>query len=187
MAFNNRKWILCTIIWLALPSFGICEQVKIAYSNYSTSIVITNVVKAVLQEKLDYSIEMIDHPSDQLWEIIAAGKADLMVSAWLPKSHAAMQKKYQDRVDILKPVTLGIQIGFVVPTYVTIDRIDHLVQKANQFDNKIYCIKDHIGSVEMAKQAIDMYGLKGVEYVLLSEQDLLKKIEQSVKKLEWIA
>ena len=165
-----------------------CEEVKLAYSNYSTSIVTTNIVKAVLKEKLDYAIKMIDISSDkQLWECIAKGKADVMVSAWLPKLHASMQQHYVNQVEILKPVTLGVQIGIVTPTYVTIDSLDQLISKKDQFSNKIYCIQEHVGSADMAEQAINIYKLKGVQCVILPEQEILNKIGTCVKKLEWIA
>jgi glycine betaine/proline transport system substrate-binding protein len=171
-----------------MHSTGVCDEVRLAYSNYSTSIITTNLVKAVLKEKLDYTIKMINFPSDQLlWNSIATGKADAMVSAWLPKSNSFMHIKYKNQVDILKPIALGVHIGIVTPTYVTIDRLDQFLSKKNEFNNKIYCIKEHVGSTDMAKTALRVYQLKGVECVVLSEQDIMKKIENNVNKLEWIA
>jgi len=186
MFFKMNRFVLCTVILVVMTSTGLCENVRLAYTNNSTSVVTTNIVKAVL-EKLSYSVEMIGCPSDELWETIASGRADAMVSAWLPKSHSSMLKKYENRVEVLKPIMLGSQIGFVTPTYVTIENIDGFKAKASRFDNKIYCIKDHIGSIEMTKRAIKAYGLKGVKCVLLSEKEMLTKIEKSVKQLEWIA
>jgi len=186
MFFKNYRWLIYIIVCLVLVSSGLCENVNLAYTNNSTSVVATSLVKAVL-EKLSFSVKMIECPSNQLWETVATGRADAMVSAWLPKSHSLMLKKYNSQVEVLKPITLETRIGLVTPTYVTIENIKGFKGKTARFQNKIYCVKDHIGSIKMTKNIIEAYGLDGVKCILLSEEEMLNKISECVKKLEWIA
>ena len=181
-----QRWIIIIVVMLSFYSFGICEEFKLAYTNDSTSIVTSSLIQAVMVEKLNSSVKMAAYPPDQLWDAVATGKADAMVSAWLPQSHAAMLKKHKGQVEILKPVTLGVKIGFVTPTYVTIDTLDQLSSKLSRFKNEVYCIKDHTGSIEMTKRAIAAYGLKNLKCVVLPEQALINKIEACEKKLDWI-
>jgi len=187
MNFKFRFWMISILIGIAIQSNAYCNALKLGYTNDSTSIITSNVVKAVLAEKLGASVKMTAYPVDKLWRKVATGNVDVMVSAWLPQSHAALLKKYKGQVEILKPVTLGAQIGLIVPTYVTIDRLDQFNTKKSRFKNKIYCIKGHIGSIEMTKRAIAAYNMKNVKCVELTEQQLIKKIEDCSSKLEWIA
>jgi glycine betaine/proline transport system substrate-binding protein len=187
MNFKFRTWIICILIGIAFQASGFCNELRLGYTSDSTSIVTTNLVKAVLVEKLGVTVKMTEYPMDQLWGEVAAGKIDAMVSAWLPQSHASLLKKYKGQVEILKPVTLGVQIGLVTPTYVTINRLDQFNTKVSRFKKKIYCIKGHTGSIEMTKRAIAAYSLKNVKCVELTEQKMIKKIEDSADKMEWIA
>jgi glycine betaine/proline transport system substrate-binding protein len=187
MSFKYRFWMLCILVGIAIQSIAYCNDLQLGYTNDSTSIITSNVVKAVLVEKLGTSVKMTAYPVDKLWGEVATGNVDVMVSAWLPQSHAALLKKYKGQIEILKPVTLGVTIGLVTPTYVTINRLDQFNTKKSRFKNNIYCIKGHIGSIEMTKRAIAAYSLKKVKCVELTEQQLIKKIEDCSSKLEWIA
>jgi len=186
MSFKYRSWLICILVWSAFQANGFCDDFRLGYTNDSTSVITSNLVKAVLVEKLNNSVKMTAYPVDKLWKELAKGNVDAMVSAWLPQSHAAYLKKYKGQVEVLKPVTLGVQIGLTTPTYVTIDRLDQLSTKASRFKNKIYCIKGHVGSIEMTKRAIAAYSLKNVKCVLLDEQKWIKTIEKASNKLEWI-
>jgi len=187
MNFKCRISIISILFGIAFLSTAYSNELKLGYTNDSTSIITSNLVKAVLAEKLGVSVKLTEYPVDQLWREVAAGKIDAMVSAWLPQSHASLLKKYKGQVEILKPVTLGVQIGLVTPTYVTIDRLDQFNTKVSRFNNTIYCIKDHIGSIEMTKRAIAAYSLQNVKCQELAEQKLIKKIEDCSGKLDWIA
>jgi glycine betaine/proline transport system substrate-binding protein len=186
MFFKFRIWTICILIGIACQSIGYCVDLKLGYTNDSTSIITSNLVKAVLVEKLSASVTLIPYPVEKLWQEVAKGNIDAMVSAWLPQSHAALFKKYKAKVEILKPVTLGVRIGLVTPTYVTINRLDQLSSKISRFKNKVYCVKDHIGSIEMTKRAIAAYSLKKAKRVELTEQELLKTIGNCASNLEWI-
>ena len=186
MTFKSRILMICILFVIAFQTTVYSNELKLGYTNDSTSIVTSNLVKAVLFEKLDVSVDLTAYPVDKLWQEVATGNVDAMVSAWLPQSHAALLKKYKGQVEILKPVTLGVQIGLLVPTYVTIDRLDQLSTKASRFENKIYCIQGHVGSIEMTKRAIAAYSLKNVKCVELTEQELIKKMGDCSNKQEWI-
>jgi len=186
MTFKLRICLICILIWSVFQANGFCDTLRLGYTNDSTSIITSNLVKAVLVEKLSNSVKVTEYPADTLWKELAKGNVDVMVSAWLPQSHGAYLKKFKGQVEVLKPVTLGVQIGLITPTYVTVDGLNQLSTKASRFKNKIYCIKGHIGSIEMTKRAIAAYSLKNVKCVQLTEQKWIKKIEDCSNKLEWI-
>jgi len=187
MSFKFCKLIICILMGIAFQTQAYCEEIRLGYTKDSTSIVTTTLVKAVLVEKLGQSVKMIPYTPQVLWQAVATKKVDAIVSAWLPQSHGALFKQYKSKVEVLKPVTLGIKMGVVTPTYVTIDNLDQFSGKASRFKNIIYCIKDHIGSIEMTKRTIAAYSLKNIKLVEMTEQELITKLEACVDKLEWIA
>ena len=89
--------------------------VRLAYVEWSETIASTNLVQAVLQEKMGVQCEIIPMTADKMWEAVATGKADAMVAAWLPTTHGHYYQQYKDQIVDLGPNLDGTRIGLVVP------------------------------------------------------------------------
>ena len=72
----------------SLPSAPAKDTLKLAYVEWSSSIVSTNLVQAVLQEKMGYNCEIHPMNADEMWRAVADGEVDAMLSAWLPVSQS---------------------------------------------------------------------------------------------------
>ena len=89
--------------------------VRLAYVEWSETIASTNLVQAVLQEKMGVQCEIIPMTADKMWEAVATGEVDAMVAAWLPSTHGHYYRQFEDRLVDLGPNLEGTRIGLVVP------------------------------------------------------------------------
>ncbi|MEK8131008.1 glycine betaine ABC transporter substrate-binding protein [Paenibacillus filicis] len=105
------------------------KKLKLAYVAWDSEIASTNVVKAVLEEKLGYKVDMLQVEAGPMWAGIADGSADAMVAAWLPTTHQDYFDKYAGKFEDLGPNLNGTRLGLVVPAYMEIDSIEDLKTK----------------------------------------------------------
>ena len=61
-----------------------------------------------------------------MYQGLAFGDADAMVAAWLPTTHGHYVDAIADKIEDLGVNLDGTKIGWVVPSYVTIDSIEDL-------------------------------------------------------------
>lgn len=115
------------------PNSGKGQEVKLVYVEWASTIASTNTVKAVLQEKLGYKVDMISVGAAAMWQGIATGDADGMLCAWLPGTHGNYYEEVKDKVENLGVNLTGARIGLVVPKYVTINSIEELNANADKF------------------------------------------------------
>ncbi len=178
--------------------------VKLAYvEQWSSETASTNLVKAVLREKLGYRCDLMAMSPKQMWEAVAAGRADAMVSAWLPGTHEHYYREYKDRVDDLGPNLEGTRIGLLVPDvsvgrqtggsgqhnepYIKADSIAELPEYAQEFRHRIVGIGPDAGIMRKTRHALKAYGLEDdFRLVEGSEQSMTREITEAVSKQEWI-
>ncbi len=72
------------------------QPVRIAYVEWSSAVASANVVKDVLESKLGYKVRLIPVSAAAMWQAVAVGDADALLSAWLPTTHAAYYKRFHD-------------------------------------------------------------------------------------------
>ncbi len=107
------------------------KEVNLAYVEWDTEIASTNVVGQVLED-LGYDVTLTPLDNGIMWEAIANGEVDGMVSAWLPQTHAPQVEKYKDDLDDLGENLTGAKIGLVVPRYMDVNSIEDLTNEAGK-------------------------------------------------------
>ncbi|EON71318.1 glycine betaine ABC transporter substrate-binding protein [Lysinibacillus sphaericus] len=107
------------------------KKVNLAYVEWDTEIASTNVVGQVLED-LGYDVTLTPLDNGIMWEALANGEVDGMVSAWLPQTHAPQVEKYKDRIVDLGENLTGAKIGLVVPSYMDVDSIEDLTNEAGK-------------------------------------------------------
>lgn len=162
------------------------KKVELIYVEWSSEVASTNVVKAVLQEKLDYEVDMIPVSGAAMWQGLASGDADAMVAAWLPTTHANYLEKVKDKVVDLGPNLVGTRVGLVVPGYVTIRSIDELNTNADKFDGKIIGIDPGAGMMAKTEKVIEEYNLDKMELMVGSGATMTAALADSIKQNKWV-
>ncbi len=178
------------------------KTIRIAHTNWSSSVATANLVKAVFQEKLGTPCELVKLPADKMWAAVAEGRADAMLSAWLPQTHAHYAEQFGGDVVDLGPNLKGTKIGLVVPDvtsgrltagtgirnqpYMDIDSIPELKNHADKFDHRIVGIEPEAGIMRKTGQAMDAYGLENFRLVESSEVAVMAELSNAIRHQEWI-
>ncbi len=161
-------------------------KVELVYVEWSCATASTNVVKAVLQEKLGYDVEITPVSAAAMWQALATGDVDGMTTAWLPVTHGHYLEKVKDKVVNLGENCAGAGIGLVVPTYVTIEGIDQLNANAAKFDGKIIGIDPGAGIMSKTEDAIKAYGMDKMELVESSGAMMTATLGDKIKNKQWV-
>lgn len=186
----------------ALRAESAGEKIRLAYTEWSSSVASANLVKAVLQEKLGIPCELIALGADEMWAAVAEGRADAMLSAWLPDTHAHYHEQFGDQVVNLGPNLEGTKIGLVVPNvtrgrltagtgirnqpYIDIDSIPELKTHADKFKHRIIGIEPEAGIMRRTRQAMETYGLEDFRLVEGSEVAMVAELSHAVRRQKWI-
>ncbi|QMU98950.1 glycine/betaine ABC transporter substrate-binding protein [Borrelia sp. A-FGy1] len=162
------------------------KKVKIAYVNWIGETASTNVIRVVF-ERMGYKVEIFPVTTSVMYQYLASGQIDGMVSSWIPTADKFYYEKLKDRFIDLGANYEGTLQGFVVPSYVTISSIADLKGRGIEFGNKIVGIDAGSGTQLSVEETLRRYKLdKEYELIPSSESVMLASLESAIKKNEWI-
>jgi glycine betaine/proline transport system substrate-binding protein len=209
MTFLTHKklcsaFLFCALfIWISLPVHATeKERITLGYVEWSSEIASTNLVRAVLQEKLGYDCQIIPMQADEMWQAVAEGDIDAMVSAWLPNTQKKYYEMYKDQCVDLGPNLEGAKTGLVVPNvtlgrqtaatglrnkpYIKAESIADLSRYADKFHRMVVGIDPEAGVMHNAEKALKAYGLERLTLTKGSEQTMTRALGRAISKQEWI-
>ncbi|KAF2405995.1 glycine betaine/proline transport system substrate-binding protein [Pseudomonas antarctica] len=135
------------------------KTLSIGYvDGWSDSVATTHVAAEVIKEKLGYDVKLQAVATGIMWQGVATGKLDAMLSAWLPVTHGEYWAKNKDKVVDYGPNFKDARIGLIVPEYVKAKSIEDL-KTDTSFKNKIVGIDAGSGVMLKTDEAIKAYGL----------------------------
>jgi len=205
MKYIARVLSVVTILFVAMVSQSFGEKssiVRLAYVEWSSEIASTHLVQAIIQEKLGKTCHILPMEADEMWEAVARGTVDAMVSAWLPETQGKLYKKYKDQVDNLGPNLENARVGLVVPNitvgrqtmgtglrnkpYISTNSIAQLPEFVREFKGKIIGIDPAAGIMERSREAIKVYGLNQYRLISGSEVSMTAELSNAIRKQRWI-
>jgi len=170
LKFNKMSVIVAAVMAITLiagcsssngGNGGAKKKVTLAYVSWDSEIASTYVVKEVLEQKLNYKVDMLQVDAGPMWAGISDGSADAMVAAWLPTTHASYIEKYKGKFDDLGPNLKGTKIGLVVPKYMDVNSIDELNDAVGaSVDHTIIGIEPGAGLMMSTEKVLDQYQLR---------------------------
>jgi len=135
------------------------KTLSIGYvDGWSDSVATTHVAAEVIKQKLGYDVKLQAVATGIMWQGVATGKLDAMLSAWLPVTHGEYWAKNKDKVVDYGPNFKDAKIGLIVPEYVKVKSIEDL-KTDTTFKNKIVGIDAGSGVMLKTDEAIKAYGL----------------------------
>lgn len=143
--------------------------VNLAYVNWAEGIAMTNLVAAILEDKIGYDVNMTMADVGPVFTSVANGNSDIFVDVWLPITHEAYISEYGDDMVDYGIVYEDALLALVVPAYVEIDSIEELNDNVDMFGGEIIGIDPGAGLMAAAERAIASYGL---DYKLISGSDV---------------
>lgn len=160
--------------------------IELGYVQWACANANSHMVKAILEEKFDVEVNLRDMDAGLLWQSVATGDIDFMVTAWLPGTHAAYYEELKDEVVDLGPLYEGARIGLVVPQYVEINSIEELNANADKFGGKIVGIDAGAGIMGAAGQAMTDYSLSDMELITSSDAAMTAELKAAYEAGEWV-
>ncbi len=161
-------------------------KVELAYVEWASEIASTNVVAAVLEDKLGYEVELTPVSAAAMWQAVGTGDVDGLVAAWLPTTHNHYLETVKDKVEDLGANLTGTKIGLVVPQYVTINSITELNANADKFNGKIIGIDPGAGLMSKTEKVLSDYGLDKFELMEGSGATMTAALADAIKNNEWV-
>jgi glycine betaine/proline transport system substrate-binding protein len=189
----SNKFRLFSILLIAASLTGCGEQqlesdrnkkVELVYVEWSSGVASTNVIRVVLEQQ-GYTVTLTSVSAAAMWQAVASGDADAMVSAWLPTTHGHYLKQVKNKVVDLGPNLEGTRIGLVVPDYVTVDSIIELKHQADRFQRRIIGIDPGAGLMSKTEEAINLYQL---DFGLIegSGATMVAALNDAITTKQWI-
>lgn len=192
------------ILLLSLGSVAAAQQpaLRLAYTDWSSSIASAYVVQGVIQEKLHRSCELVRLDVEEMWQALAEGRVDAMLSAWLPVTHADYWQTYSEQLVDLGPNLTGARIGLVVPDvsvgrqtgplgerarpYIKAKSIEDLPKYAKEFRHRIIGIEPGAGIMARTREAMKAYGLEDFRLIDGSEVSMTAELSNAIRHQQWI-
>ena len=163
------------------------KEVSIGYvDGWSDSVATTNVAAVVIKEKLGYDVKLQAVAAGIMWQGVATGKLDMMLSAWLPGTHGEYLAKNKDNVVNYGANFKDAKIGLIVPDYVKANSIEDL-KTDDSFKKKIVGIDAGSGVMIKTEQAIKDYGLDGYKLQASSGAGMIAELTRAYPKQQSIA
>lgn len=158
------------------------REITLAYVAWDSEIASTNVVKEVLESKLNYEVEMLQVDAGPMYVGIADGSADAMVAAWLPSTHG--ENYYEPNKDKFEDLGVnldGTKVGLVVPKYMDITSLEDLTKAevGEQLDFTITGIEPGAGLMTATEKAIVEYGLDDWNLLASSSAAMAKVLQDA--------
>jgi glycine betaine/proline transport system substrate-binding protein len=172
--------------------------VRIAYVNWSSSVASGNLVCAVVREVLGRRCELIETTAAGMWEAVADGEADALLSAWLPDTHAHFFAEYGDRLEDLGANLEGTRTGLVMPDVgvgrqtggygartppaVRLNSIADLAEQSDAVGGRIIGIDPEAGIMAATERALEAYRLDGLRLVSGSEAEMTEALARAIAR-----
>lgn len=112
------------------------KTARLTYVNWAEGVAYTHLAKVVLEEKMDYEVEITVADVGPAYIAVADGKYDAFMECW-PKMHRDYLANAGDRVISLGNVYEGTELGLAVPAYVKIDKISEIKGNEDMFKGVI--------------------------------------------------
>ena len=166
---------------------AMAKEVSIGYvDGWADSVATTNVAAEVIKQKLGYDVKLQAVATGIMWQGVATGKLDAMLSAWLPVTHGEYWAKNKDNVVDYGPNFKDAKIGLIVPEYVKAKSLEDL-KTDDSFKKRIVGIDAGSGVMLKTEQAIKDYDLTGYQLKASSGAGMIAELTRAEKKNESIA
>jgi glycine betaine/proline transport system substrate-binding protein len=158
---------------------------ELGYVQWACASANSHMLKVLIEDKFDVDVNLVDMEAGLMWQGVATGDLDFMVTAWLPTTHAAYYEELKDDVVDLGPLYEGAAIGLVVPQYVDINSIEELNANADKFSGQIIGIDAGAGIMGACTQAIEDYDLD-LELLPSSGAAMTAELKTAYANEEWV-
>lgn len=108
------------------------REIDIAHTSWTNDTVKSSIAQNIFEE-LGYDVTLSSVDPAVMFQAVAQGESDVLMSAWLPITHGAQYEEYGDQLVHAGVIADGAKIGLAVPTYMEdVNSIEDLSDQAGQ-------------------------------------------------------
>ena len=172
---------------LAQPALAAPAPVGLTYVQaWPSSNLTTHIAATIIRQKLQVPVQLTSTSAGPMWAAVASGRADALLTAWLPTTHATYWARYKDQLTDLGPITTGTWLGLAVPKYVPINSLTELDAAHAKFGNRIVGIEAGAGLMINTHKAIKDYGMHDMQLLTSSTAAMQAQLARAVAHKQWI-
>lgn len=191
-ALKKNSWLLIVVaLAFGVSMLSSCggpaekKEANLTYVNWAEGVAYTNLAKVILEDKMNYKVEITAADVGPAYTAVAQGDQDAFMETWLPVLHKDYLEKYKEDLTDLGYVYEGTRSGLVVPKYVTIDKISEMNDHADKFAGKITGIDAGAGVMKTTEKVIEDYNLD-FKLVASSGPAMTAALQDAIDNKEWI-
>jgi glycine betaine/proline transport system substrate-binding protein len=152
-------------------------------AGWGDAIAATYLWKELLEQR-GYRVNLQELDVASTFTGVANGQIDLYLDAWLPVTHEAYWKRFQNQLEVLSSWSTGENL-LAVPDYVDVDSIADLKGRAGEFDGRMVGIEAGAGLMRATRdQVIPGYGLDDYTLVEGSSPAMLAALDTAITNQE---
>ena len=137
-----------------------------------------------LLEQRGYTVNVQELDIASTYTGVANGQLDFYLDTWLPVTHEAYWKRYQNQLEVLSSWGTGKNM-LAVPNYVDVNSIADLKGKSAEFGGRIVGIEAGAGEMKAVRdQVMPAYGLTDLNLVEGSSPAMYAELDAAIKNNE---
>ncbi len=173
------------------PAMAADKEMTIGWTPWSDAEFVTKLAKKILEERMDYNVELKQTSIAPQYQGVAGGSIDAMLMSWLPGTHADYMDKTEADTINLGMLYGNAALGWAVPAYVPKDKVNSISdlkkdEVREKLDGEIQGIDPGAGLMRLSKKAVNEdYNL---DYNLLeaSGSAMTAALKRAIQRDEWI-
>jgi glycine betaine/proline transport system substrate-binding protein len=149
-------------------------------------------VQRVLEE-LGYTVEIVEGLHDKIFPLLAQGKVDLFVAAWLPEAHAVYWEQVKAKAMPLATFYDDAYFFWGVPDYVPQSQVQSIAdltkpEVSAKMNKTIQGIGQGATITVFSQNAVKAYGLdqSGYEFRTGTPKEWIAAFEQAIAQKQWV-
>lgn len=167
------------------------RTLRIGWTAWADAELMTELVARIVEERLGVPVERVMADIGIQYQGVASGELDVMLMAWLPRSHASYWTRYGPRVVNLGPIYTRARLGWAVPAYVPEAQLASIADLNRpdvraRLNGRIQGIDPGSGIMQASERMMRAYGLEGYELVASSGAAMTAALARAYARDEWI-
>jgi glycine betaine/proline transport system substrate-binding protein len=168
------------------------KTIRIGWTAWSDAEAVTNIAKQILEQRLDYKVELIMTDIGLQYQGVAKGNLDIMLMSWLPNTHKAYWDKLSTEVVDMGILYDNAKLGWAVPDYIPVSEVKSIedLKKPGvreKFKSQIQGIDPGAGLMQASERALKTYELDDYKLQTGSDAGMIVALDRAMKRNEWIA
>jgi len=167
------------------------DKLRIGWTAWADAEIVSHLAARLLESRLGQPVQLVMADIGLQYQSVASGNLDVMLMAWLPRTHAPYWHRYATEMVNLGPIYTRARLGWAVPAYVPVGRLRSINDLKDpdlqaRIGARIQGIDPGSGLMQASEEALDSYGLTELELVSSSGAAMTAALDSAIRDQRWI-